>query len=212
MSFKSIFRTGIKEILDPGTFLIDSSTGMLQTNDTLGRFIDGYFTLVVKASNGVNDMKNGDFATLKIYVLQDTELMKFVFDLDPSSVQRKLPEFEEELTEHFPQPLKFHIYDTEFYSKVDGSLDFGRTSSCFQIVEDEAVIDLEKSTELLDYSTKPHLKRFLDKFGIVDIERCAQIQTTTRADWVAVSLVAIGALIGFLTIVASFAVCCLYSK
>ena len=37
------------------------------------------------------------------------------------------PEFAEKIQEIFPQPLKFNIYDTEFYSKVDGSLDFGRT-------------------------------------------------------------------------------------
>ena len=63
----------------------------------------------------------------QVYVLQDTELMKFVFDRDPSSVQRRLPDFKEDISKIFPQPLKFHIYDTEFYSKVDGSLDFGRT-------------------------------------------------------------------------------------
>ena len=53
--------------------------------------------------------------------------MKFVFDRDPSSVQRRLPEFKEDISKIFPQPLTFHIYETEFYSKVDGSLDFGRT-------------------------------------------------------------------------------------
>jgi hypothetical protein len=53
--------------------------------------------------------------------------MKFVFDSDPSSVQKHLPEFASKIQESFPQALKFNIYDTEFYSKVDGSLDFGRT-------------------------------------------------------------------------------------
>ena len=64
-------------------------------------------------------------------MLQDTELMKFVFDRDPASVERKLPAFkdaiENEILAPRPQPLKLNIYETEFYSKVDGSLDFGRT-------------------------------------------------------------------------------------
>ena len=53
--------------------------------------------------------------------------MKFVFNRDPTTVQRKLPEFKSQLEGAFAQPYKFNIYDTEFYSKVDGSLDFGRT-------------------------------------------------------------------------------------
>jgi len=53
--------------------------------------------------------------------------MKFVFNRDPTTVQRNLPEFKSTLENAFAQPLKFNIYDTEFYSKVDGSLDFGRT-------------------------------------------------------------------------------------
>jgi hypothetical protein len=61
-------------------------------------------------------------------VLQDTELMKFVFDLDPTTAQKKLPEFKAAVETAFDaQPLTFHLYDTEFYSQVDGSLDFGRT-------------------------------------------------------------------------------------
>ena len=65
---------------------------------------------------------------LQIYVLQDTDLMRFVFDNDPSTVQKRLSEFSDELGRLYrPQPLKFNIYETEFYSQVDGSLDFGRT-------------------------------------------------------------------------------------
>ena len=64
----------------------------------------------------------------QVYVLQDTELMKFVFDQDPTSTQKRLPDFKAALeTALRPQPLRFNLYDTEFYSQVDGSLDFGRT-------------------------------------------------------------------------------------
>ena len=54
--------------------------------------------------------------------------MRFVFDNDPSTVQKQLSQFSDELGQIYsPQPLKFDIYETEFYSQVDGSLDFGRT-------------------------------------------------------------------------------------
>ena len=68
--------------------------------------------------------------------------MKFVFNRDPTTVQRKLPEFKSQLEGAFAQPYKFNIYDTEFYSKVDGSLDFGRTR--YEIKKKSILIISEK--------------------------------------------------------------------
>ena len=42
-----------------------------------------------------------DFFTLQIYVLQDTELMKFVFDRDPTSAQKKVDQLKHDLEEEF---------------------------------------------------------------------------------------------------------------
>ena len=117
-------RTGLREIVDNNVFIIDQLTGVMQTNTTYGRYADGYFEVTVKASNAPQ-MK--DTIKVQIFVLQDTELLRFVFNRDPTTVQKKLPEFTRDLEGAFAQPLRFNIYDTEFYSKVDGSLDFGRT-------------------------------------------------------------------------------------
>ena len=54
-----------REIMDNDVFLIDPSSGVLQTNRTLGQFADGYFNLVLRASNGPED-KRGDLANLKV--------------------------------------------------------------------------------------------------------------------------------------------------
>lgn len=106
---------------------------------------------------------------LQVFVLQDTELMRFVFDRDPTSVQKKLPEFKNDLEGAFAQPLKFNIYDAEFYSKVDGSLDFGRTSSCFQIMSDDQVVDL-KTSESIFTNNQDELQQVYDLYNIVDVE------------------------------------------
>ena len=102
-------------------------------------------------------------------MLQDTELMKFVFDRDPTNVQRNLPEFKNDLEGAFAQPLTFNIYDTEFYSKVDGSLDFGRTSSCFQIMADDQVVDL-KTSESIFANNEDGLENLFTKYNIVQVE------------------------------------------
>ena len=59
-------RTNTREILDDSVFVIDPSSGVLQTNRTLGQFADGYFNLVFRASNGPNDKKRGDFTTMRV--------------------------------------------------------------------------------------------------------------------------------------------------
>ena len=59
--------------------------------------------------------------------------MKFVFDKNPVNVAKEMKGFKEEVEAALAQPLTLNVYDNEFYSKGDGSLDFGRTSSCFQV-------------------------------------------------------------------------------
>ena len=98
----------------------------------ISRYSDGYFDVVIKAANSPDPSK-ADFALIKIFVLQDTDLMKFVFDKNPVTVAKEMREFKEEVEAALAQPLTLNVYDNEFYSKGDGSLDFGRTSSCFQV-------------------------------------------------------------------------------
>merc|ERR1712008_375381 len=146
---------------------------------------------------------------LKVYVLQDTELMRFVFDRDPNTVQKTLPEFklalESTALPNYAQNLKFNIYETEFYSKVDGSIDFGKTSSCFQIMEDENVVDL-KTSETIFADNDIELKKVFEEFN-VEVERCSEVFVTKKIQWVEMSLIAIAALIGFLAFVATIAIC-----
>jgi len=201
-------RTNFKEIVDNRIFIIDQLTGVLQTNETYARFTDGYFVITIKAKNAPT---KEDLRNLKVFVLQDTELMKFVFNQDPTSVQRKLPQFTNDLEGAFAQPLKFNIYDTEFYSQVDGSIDFGRTSSCFQIMSDDRVVDLETSKTIFN-NNESDLKDLYDAYNIVQVERCAEVFVTRKVQWIEISLMAIAALIGFLAFIATIAICCFYSK
>ena len=95
--------------------------------------------------------------------------MRFVFDRDPTSVQKALPQFKLALEDTaqtiLAQNLKFNIYETEFYSKVDGSIDFGKTSSCFQIMEDEKVVDL-KTSETIFANNDIELKKIFEEFNV----------------------------------------------
>lgn len=203
-----------KEIMGQGVFIVDPKTGYVVTNQTYGKYNDGYFELVVKAANSPNPDK-ADFTTLTIFVLQDTDLMKFVFDEDPVKVSKHIGEIKTEIEEAFPRelPLSLNIYDIEFYSQAGGSLDFGRTSSCFQVLKDGGSIDLSSVQTLFDPRTiRPDLQEKLDKFRVIRVERCANARSSYTISWVQMCILAIGIMIGLVAFIAAVTTCCLYSK
>merc|ERR1711935_1229928 len=148
-----------------------------------GKYSDGYFDVHIKASNSPIPSK-ADFVLIKIFVLQDTDLMKFVFDKNPVMVARQLKSFKQEVEAVFAQPLTLNIYDNEFYSKFDGSLDFGRTSSCFQVLDNEDVVDLSIAQTLFNIEKNHNLAELLAKYSVDSVERCAQIRKPPKVTWV----------------------------
>jgi len=205
-------KTDMKLDLGPEGFLIDPVTGVIQTNQSYGRYSDGYFDVVIKATNSPNPSKSA-FATLKIFVLQDTDLMKFVFDEDPVDVSKQMKAFKTDVEAAFAQPLTLNVYDNEFYSKVDGSLDFGRTSSCFQVLnKDQDVVDLEKINQLFDSNKNRKLKAVFDKYSVTNVERCTQVRAAPKVNWIQILILIIAVFIGLVAFISTITICCLYSK
>ncbi len=63
--FFNYFRTHEKEILDVPVFIVDELSGTLRTNQTYGEFADGYFVVVVKATNAPQQK---DFTKVKVAI------------------------------------------------------------------------------------------------------------------------------------------------
>ena len=105
-------KTGYQKNLGADGFLVDPLTGVIQTNQSYGRYSDGFFDVVIKASNSPDPAKS-DFALMKIFVLQDTDLMKFVFDKNPVNVAKQMRQFKSEIEAAFAQ---VNIY-TSFLQK-----------------------------------------------------------------------------------------------
>jgi len=204
-------KTGMRRELGESGFLVDESTGVIQTNQSYGKYADGFFDVVVKASNSPDPTKT-DFAFLKIFVLQDTDLMKFVFDKNPVNVAKEMKEFKKDIEGAFAQPLTLNVYDNEFYSKVDGSLDFGRTSSCFQVLNAEDVVDLDNVQKLFNKRKNKKLEDLFEKYSVDSVERCARVRTPPKINWIQFCILIIAVFIGMSAFIASIVVCCLYSK
>ena len=84
-----------------------------------------------------------------------------------------MKQFKSDIEGAFAQPLTLNIYDNEFYSQFDGSLDFGRTSSCFQVLNGEDTVNLDKVQEIFG-ADNPKLHSVQAKYNVDKVERCAR--------------------------------------
>lgn len=66
------------------------------------------------------------FPIFQVYVLRDKSLLKFTFDRSPRDVQKIVRDVEKAVAAALDASA-VNIYDTQFLTKQDGSLDFSST-------------------------------------------------------------------------------------
>ena len=71
---------------------------------------------------------------VQVYILRDSELMKFVFLKPPPEIRPILSEFRDSVEKVLDLPLTLNLYESQFYSRDDGALDF--SSSRYAILLD----------------------------------------------------------------------------
>ncbi|KAE8743505.1 hypothetical protein FOCC_FOCC010892 [Frankliniella occidentalis] len=196
-----------------GVFRLDADSGELRTAAGMQQFVDGYFTLSVAASNTPegNSSSRRANATVKVFVVRDRALLKFVFSKAPADVRRALPEFQRLVEKALLLPVQLNVYDTQFYAKQDGSLDFSSTSSCFQLVGRENY-DLSDMESLLIDKKNDELNSVYDRFHVRAVQRCAPTLAKAEATWIQLWVLAIACFIGIASLIASCVVCCSYNR
>ncbi|XP_047097698.1 cadherin-23 [Schistocerca piceifrons] len=191
------------------TFRLDEKTGELRTFGSMLDFVDGYFELHVIANNSLREDWLAE-ARVKIFVVRDRDLLRFVFTRPPTVIRRLLPEFQRAVEKALLLPVSLNVYDTQFYSKDDGSLDFGSTSSCFQLVGKESY-DLKDMESLLRDSGNSDLDKVYSDFGVQAVQRCAPPIAKAEASWIQLWVLAIAGFVGAAALIAVIVTCCLYS-
>ncbi|KAJ1528348.1 hypothetical protein ONE63_006768 [Megalurothrips usitatus] len=200
-----------------GVFRLDADTGELRTAAGMQQFVDGYFTLNVAATNipegnsSSSSSSRRANATVKVFVVRDRALLKFVFSKAPADVRRSLPEFQRLVEKALLLPVQLNVYDTQFYAKQDGSLDFSSTSSCFQLVGHENY-DLSEMESLLMDKNNDELKSVYNRFHVRAVQRCAPALAKAEATWIQLWVLAIACFIGIASLIASCVVCCSYNR
>lgn len=200
-------------------FTLNNRTGELRTGGSFADYVDGYFLMRICANNSAN-VKRQTHSNIKVFVIRDKSLLKFVFSRPPNEIQHNIRPFQEQLQKKLkPLGLELHVLDTQVFTRADMSLDFTATSSCFQMFRNGAALSLSEMQKLMN--SKELRQELIDiyaAFGVSDLESCSVRRTHTAAifgnllksagSW----LVILAALIGIAALIALCTACCLKKK
>lgn len=210
VSFISLVDPTMSQKAIPSHLALNSETGELRTTGSLATFSDGYMEIPVSANNSIKIGRQTN-VTLRIFLLRDRDMLKFVFSKPPAEVRKKLENFEKAVQQALSLPISVNVYDTQFYSKDDNSLDFSSTSSCFQMVGKE-VYDLREMKTLLTDPNNEELKKVYRNYNVEKVANCANTVARADASKTQMWVLAIAILVGIATIVSSCTLCCMHSK
>ena len=59
--------------------------------------------------------------------MRERGLLRFVFGRPPAEIRQNLVQFRKDMEKAIALPATLNVYDTQFHSKQDGSLDFSST-------------------------------------------------------------------------------------
>ncbi|XP_033335314.2 cadherin 74A [Megalopta genalis] len=209
-SFASLVDPSMSRREIPSQLALNQQSGELRTTGSMSSYADGYMEIVISANNSVTPGRETNI-TLRIFLLRDRDMLKFVFSKPPVEVRKTLEDFERAVQLALSLPISVNVYDTQFYSKEDNSLDFSSTSSCFQMVGKEAY-DLDEMKALLTDPRNEELKKVYRAYHVEKVQQCAALVARADASMTQMWVLAIAVLVGVATIVSSCALCCMHTK
>ncbi|XP_058460277.1 cadherin-23 [Malaya genurostris] len=194
-------------------FSLNNATGEIRTTSSMSDFVDGYFQVTMKANNSRNLERFAE-NHLKIFVIRDKSLLRFVFSKPPSEVTTVLENFATEIQSKLTQSnLELSLFDAQVLAKPDHSLDFSSTSSCFQLSRYGSALSPQDMLKLMDsQEMKDVLLETYMKYSVHKIDSCSVSRKPQTAALIASSgawLVILAGLIGFAAFVSTMTACCL---
>lgn len=210
VSFTSLVDSSMSQKEIPSQLSLNARTGELRTTGSMAGYADGFMEMIVSANNSATSGRETNI-TVRIFLLRDRDMLKFVFSKPPVEVRKTLEDFERAVQQALSLPISVNVYDTQFYSKEDNSLDFSSTSSCFQMVGKESY-DLDEMRALLTDPKNEELKKVYSAYHVEKVQHCAALVARADASMTQMWVLAIAVLVGIATIVSSCALCCMHAK
>jgi hypothetical protein len=197
-------------------FSMDNKTGEIRTKKSLSEFVDGYFEMIVRANNSKSLTRFTD-NPLKIFIIRDKSLMRFVFAKPPIEVNAIINEFTDHIqSELRSYDLELSVFAAHVLSKPDHSLDFSSTSSCFQLSRHGAALSPHEMEKLINSEEiKMKLLNTYLHYSVQQVDSCAVSKNILAASTIASSgtwLVVLAAFIGLGALIVTLTACCLFKK
>lgn len=197
-------------------FILNNMTGEIRTGKSLADFVDGFFEILIRANNSAA-VARVRHNKVKIYVIRDKSLLRFVFAKPPAEVKDFVDEFEQSVQAKLKSSdLELKILDTKVLTKADQSFDFTATSSCFQLSRHGSVLPPNEMQTIMDAEeVKRELLEIYAKYAVSTIDSCSVKRNVSAASVMASPgtwLVIMAGVIGIFALVSTCTACCLARK
>lgn len=108
-------------------FNLNNATAELRTAKSLADFVDGYFEILIRVNN-VDQDRRVRHNRVRIFVIRDKSLLRFVFAKPPTEVKEFIDEFSTAVQARLTSSeLELDILDTKVLTKSDQTFDFSST-------------------------------------------------------------------------------------
>lgn len=108
-------------------FVINNTTAELRTVKSLSDYVDGYFEIYVQVKN-IDAPKRLRYNQVKVFVIRDISLLRFVFDKPPAEVKEFVDEFADAVQARLKSSeLELNVLDTKALLRSDQRFDFSST-------------------------------------------------------------------------------------
>lgn len=108
-------------------FILNNATAELRTAKSLADFVDGYFEILIRVNN-IDQTRRVRHNKVKIFVIRDKSLLRFVFAKPPTEVKEFVDEFANAVQARLKtSDLELDILDTKVLTKSDQTFDFSST-------------------------------------------------------------------------------------
>lgn len=160
-------------------FELNNKTGEMLLAKSVSDYVDGHFVLHLVASN--NNLYSYSEAIVKIFIIRDKSIMKFVFAKLPNdhhhhaANELMLNEFGEKLQSKLNgTELEIMIFDAQVLSKPEKLLDSTSTGACFKLLRNgNSLTALETKGILNSEEMKNQLRETYLEYSVDSIELCS---------------------------------------
>jgi hypothetical protein len=153
-------------------FELNNKTGDILLAKSISDYVDGHFTLFVRASNNIfSDSES----IVKVYIIRDKSIMKFIFSKSPNEMTSKLSSFSQKLQSKLNgTEIEILIFDSQVLSKPETSNDFATSSSCFKLFRNGNSLTAHETKKILNSEEmKNRLREVYIEYSVESFDVCS---------------------------------------